>query len=234
MYPGSENPNTPQPEPRPALALTVAAVERALTFVAQGRITLETIEADRDRTGHLIIADENPATRKRAASSVAFSHALWNTQVQDYLETIKKLHKADVESIIMQARKFSRTTSFNARQEEERLTQRSSNARAQIPLNYEFGSDDSDEEDIGDGAGGDNGALEDDLMQDVTEQLMDEEAQSEYEEDEDEEELERVKGFGDEYIDYEDGHAPPVGENEYDEDENMKYNQVRTSPIHSN
>lgn len=174
-----------------------------MTFVVNGRITLKTIEADRSRTGHLIISDENPTTKKRSSLTVAFSHILWNSQVQDYLETIKGLRKDDVDTIITQVRRFSRTTSFNAHQEDEDecLSHCPLNPRTQIPLNYD--SDDSDEDNAGDDMDGNSDTLE--------------QAQAQY--NSEGEELEQDQGHVDEHIDYKDGH--PRYEYEYDEDEDQ-------------
>lgn len=144
MYPNSEDPGTPQPEPRPALALVAAAVERALEYVVDGRITLATIEADKTRTGHLITADLNPSTGKRAVASVAFSEELWGNDVQDYLSSIQKLRKSDLARIITEARKFSRVTRTHE-EEDVPIRQGAQSARARIPLNYD--SEDDEDED---------------------------------------------------------------------------------------
>lgn len=174
MYPGSDDVNKPSPEPRPALALACAAVERALTYVAEGRITLETIQADREKTGFLIIADINPTTQKRSTTSVAFSDDLWGTNVQGYLHSIKKLYKKDLDAIIAQARKLSRATASQNHDDDDddelylqRLTQRTtSNARAQIPLNYGVDEDDDDDSENADDSGAeDAGGVEENGVQ---------------------------------------------------------------------
>ncbi|KAF7971988.1 hypothetical protein HWV62_19337 [Athelia sp. TMB] len=141
MYPGSDNPDTPRPEPRPALALVAAAVERALRYVADGRITLATIEDSEKPGGHLIIADVSPTTGRRSAPSVAFSEELWGDSVDDYLNTISRLRKSDMDKIIIAARRFSRIT--RSHEEDDGPVQRvHKSSRARIPLNYD---DDDDE-----------------------------------------------------------------------------------------
>ena len=108
MYLGStEDPATPAPEARPAIALATVAIERALTFVAQGRITLETIQSGSKKIGHLIKADENPTTGKRLVSSINFSEDHWGVPVQDYLDSIKRLRSSDIHKILIEAKKFS-------------------------------------------------------------------------------------------------------------------------------
>lgn len=145
MYPGSDDPNIHRPEPRPALALVTAAVERALQFVADGRITLATIEASAPKKGgHLITADINPNTRKRSPASVAFSEELWGDSVNDYLKSISKLRRSDMDKIITEARKFSRITR-NHEDDEESMQKAPKSSRANIPLNYDE-DDDKDSE----------------------------------------------------------------------------------------
>ncbi|KZP33815.1 hypothetical protein FIBSPDRAFT_942932 [Athelia psychrophila] len=144
MYPNSEDRNTPRPEPRPALALATAAVERALQYVAEGRITLATIEDENPKDGkYLITADVNRVSGKRAAGSVAFSDELWGSDVRDYLVTIEGLRKSSMDKIIAEARKFARLTRTHE-EDDEPFQRTAKSARARIPLNYDADSDDED------------------------------------------------------------------------------------------
>lgn len=198
MYPLSEDPNVAQPEPRPALALATAAVERALTYVSEGRITLDTIEADRTKEGHLITADLNAITKRRAVSTIAFSEPLWGVDVSDYLASIRGLRKSDMESIIFQARKFARVTRTHVEEdEEEAFPTGPRSSRARIPLNY----DDDDEGGECDESETGAGALEYNEGRNI--------------EDDDE-------GFEDDQVyDAEDGHALEYG----DDDDDMQVDQ---------
>ncbi|KAF7967083.1 hypothetical protein HWV62_35925 [Athelia sp. TMB] len=145
MYPGSDDPNVLKPEPRPALALVTAAVERALQFVADGRITLATIEASgAKKGGYLITADVNPNTKRRSPASVAFSEELWGDTVDDYLKSISKLRRSDMDKIITEARKFSRITR-NHEDDEEPMQRGAKSSPANIPLNYDEDDDDDSE-----------------------------------------------------------------------------------------
>ncbi|KZP26192.1 hypothetical protein FIBSPDRAFT_887558 [Athelia psychrophila] len=171
MYPNSEDRDTSAPEPRPALALAAAAMERALTYVAEGRITLATIEAEKIKMkdAFLITADLTVAG-KRAPASVAFSDELWGAEVKGYLSTIKGLRRGDISKIVTEARKFSRVTrphSYNNNDDDDDEApahQGAQNSRARIPLNYND-DDDDDEEEEGhydvDGNGSENGETED-------------------------------------------------------------------------
>lgn len=173
MYPNSEDRDTSAPEPRPALALAAAAMERALTYVAEGRITLATIEAEKIKMkdAFLITADLTVAG-KRAPASVAFSDELWGAEVKGYLSTIKGLRRGDISKIVTEARKFSRVTrphSYNNNDDDDDEApahQGAQNSRARIPLNYnDDDDDDDDEEEEGhydvDGNGSENGETED-------------------------------------------------------------------------
>lgn len=102
MFEGSDDPDTRPPEPRPALALAVASCERALTLVADGFIDLESIEAARNG-GHLISVGENPTTRKRNASTVAFSEELWGPPVEGFLSNIKSIPRHQFNQIVTKA-----------------------------------------------------------------------------------------------------------------------------------
>lgn len=199
MYPGSEDPNKPAPEPRPALALAAAAVERALSYVAEGRITLATIQADQQKSGFLITAEINPVTNKRATLTIAFSDDLWGANVWGYLQTIQKLHKSDMDSIILQARKCSRATATQAYEDEDddhrHRPSRSQNARAQILLNYDDddGNDDAEAQDAMEDDTDDNEVIED-VAPHQESQYMYEDSMEAYNDEPD-------------AIDYEDGHA---------------------------
>lgn len=144
MYPGSEDRNTPAPEPRPVLALAAAAAERTLKLVVDGRITLETINADKERTGYLIKAGQNPHTGKRSVGKIAFSEDLWGQTIEDYLYNIKKLKSSDLNAIINATRAYSKAVD-NLDDDEETVTlepplaERS--ARARIQLGYGNESD---------------------------------------------------------------------------------------------
>ncbi|KZP16262.1 hypothetical protein FIBSPDRAFT_958137 [Athelia psychrophila] len=190
MYPNSEDTSTPRPQPRPALALATAAVERALQYVAEGRITLATMEEENPKEGkYLITADVNPITKKRAAPSVAFSDELWGSDVRDYLVTIEGLRQSSMDKIIAEARKFARLTRTHEENDEPvRRTAKSS--RARIPLNYDADSDDED----------------DDPQQAVDTHsdsaANEEEMQIHHSDNDDGLELDDVE------MDYEDGHAP--------------------------
>lgn len=199
MYPDSENPNTPKPEPRPALALATAAIERALQYVAEGRITLATIEAAKSQEGgFLITADINPQNNKRAASSVAFSDELWGSDVEDYLVSIEGLRKSNMDTIITEARKFARLTRTHE-EDDGPAPGGAKSGRARILLNYDADSDNED----------------DDAQQAVDEQLdhaaNEDPMQVYYDDGEDEYgELEDNNGtrvLEDAEMDYEDGHA---------------------------
>lgn len=146
MYPNSDDPNTPKPAPRPALALVATAVERALRFVVDGRITLATIEGNETNGDHLIIADINPTTKKRSSASVAFSDELWGDSVNEYLQDISGVRKSDLDKIISDARNFSRIT--RTHEDDDPIWNGPKNSRTRIPLNYD--DDDEDEDDDAD------------------------------------------------------------------------------------
>lgn len=110
MYPNSEEPNAPQLEPWPALALVAATVECALEYIVDGCIILATIKANKTKKGNLITADVNPSTGKHVTASVAFSDELWGNNVQVYLSTIQGLCKSDLTKMISEACKFSHVT----------------------------------------------------------------------------------------------------------------------------
>ncbi|KZP08508.1 hypothetical protein FIBSPDRAFT_964750 [Athelia psychrophila] len=160
MYPHSDDPNVAAPEPRPALALATAAIERALTYIAESRITLETIEADKkkEKGAHLIIADVNPTTGKRASSSVAFSEPLWGIDVNDYLTSIRGLRRSDMSTIITEAQKFARITRARGDEEEEIAPSGPKSSRARIPINYD--EDDEDAENNEPNGGSDSSGSE--------------------------------------------------------------------------
>ncbi|KZP15382.1 hypothetical protein FIBSPDRAFT_978013 [Athelia psychrophila] len=155
MYPQSDDPNVAAPEPQPALALATVAIERALTYVADGCITLDTIEADKKPGGRLIIADVNPTTGKRATSSIAFSEPLWGVSVHEYLTSIRGLRRSDWRTIMTSAQRFARVTRARADDEDsESAPSGPKSSRARIPLNYD--EDDEDEDVENTGPGGDS------------------------------------------------------------------------------
>lgn len=148
MYPNSEDPATSPPEPRPALALAAAAAERALKLVAEGRITLETIWADREKTGFLIKAGVNPQTNKRSISCISFSEDRWGKTVEDYLFSLKSLKSSNLNTIIRAARPYSKIADDIDDDEETVIIQRpvaERSARAHIQLGYDDDDDDGDD-----------------------------------------------------------------------------------------
>ncbi|KZP19784.1 hypothetical protein FIBSPDRAFT_955240, partial [Athelia psychrophila] len=177
MYPGSEDHATIAPQPRPALALAAAAAERALKLVAEGRITLETIRADKDNTGDLIEAGKNPQTGKRLIGKIAFSKDLWGQTVDDYLVSINSLKTCNLDAIIRATRAYSRVVDDLDDDKETiafqpTLVERSSRARLQLGYNDDDsdggnggdrsdddddGGDRSDDDDGGDHSDDDNG-----------------------------------------------------------------------------
>lgn len=152
MFPNSEDPSTAHPVPRPALALAAAAMERALTLVANGKITIASIEADKTRKGKLIQADLNPITGKRSISTIAFSEGLWGTEVGEYCANIKGLRNSDMDAIIFAARKYSRATGPQDDDDDDEfsrlpLPHKERNGRTHIPFNYDADADEDDDED---------------------------------------------------------------------------------------
>lgn len=201
MYPNSQDPSVSAPQPRPALALSTAAIERALRYIVEGRITLATIQADKKKEGHLITADINPSSGKRAVSSVAFSEELWGADVQDYLITLQGLRKSDMDNIISEARKFSRVTRTHE-EEEEPGHHGPKSGRARIPLNYDDDNDDDDnnDNDVVDDEG--EADLNESNAAEVTQDMVNDEGDHSMRQDDDDE------GFEDNGIQYEGGHAP--------------------------
>lgn len=222
MFPGSDDPSTPHPEPLPALALAVAALERALTLVANHKITIRTIMEDKAKSGKLIKADINPVSGKRSTASIAFSEGLWGSEVADYYANIKGLRKSDMSKIVLAARKFSRVTAGAQYEDSEPSLHDppiGRGTRANIPL---YGTDSdadeqSEDEDEDEGRqtvmqkeqsdGEDEGIQQDDYDPPV----------QNYSDDE----------FGhpnedDMLMDYEDGHAPDP----------MEFDEVRISPAY--
>lgn len=142
--------NTTIPEPRPALALVVAAVERALTYVAEGKITIASAKAGKTKGGRTIIADINPITSRPATAAIAFSEELWGGAVGDYQANIANLTKSDMEKIVTAARKFSRATRTHDDDDDDIVSARNPanprSGRALIPLNYGNDKDSSDDD----------------------------------------------------------------------------------------
>lgn len=243
MYPNGEDPNIPHPEPRPALALAAAAVERALRFVVDRKITLASIKADQEKEGKLIVADINPATGKRSIASIAFSEELWGSEVSDYLTNIKALKTSDLDKIITAARKFSRAT--GPQDDDDDIEPISivqgpngRSARARIPLNY---GDDADGEDSDDDLVGqedpldDRGDIEHEYDQGDHQMLYDQQYEEDYDheaEDESgksqrEEDYDREEEDEDSGSQHEEGH-PVEDYDEYEQDEMMDYEDGQT------
>lgn len=222
MFPNSDDPSVPHPEPRPALALAVTALERALKLVSEGKITLATILADSKKKGKLIATDINPSNNKRQLASVSFSEGLWGTEVADYCTNILGLRKSDMDTIIFNARKFARATSgvqngngINQPSSTPTVPTKIRSARANIPLNYDSDSNGEDDEDSGDEAmqrvGQDEESEEDVQPEDDTHPVEDHdgnECPAMY-----------VSGYADDDVmDYEDGHVPEP-EYEYEDED---------------
>lgn len=232
MFPNSDDPSTPHPEPRPALALAVAALERALRLVADRKITITTIKADKTKKGKLIKADINPVSGKRQTASVSFSEGLWGTAVQDYIANIKGLKQSDLHNIVLASRRFSRATAAAQDDDNDDGSQLSlprppieRSACANIPLNYDSDSDDSDSD-----AGGSDidQQYEDEEEPLVVQHEQSDEEDIQYEEDDHPVEDYMEEDYDGQYAnDYpmhydEDGHAPDP----------LEYDEVRISPAY--
>ncbi|KAF7971089.1 hypothetical protein HWV62_22076 [Athelia sp. TMB] len=184
MYPNSQDSATKAPEPRPALALAAAAAERALKFVAEGRITLATIEANKNGTDFLIYAGRNPHTGKRLVGSISFSEDLWGNTVEDYQVSLDKLKTSHLDAIIKAARAYMRVINDLNDDGDTVTYQRpvaKRSSRAHIELGYD---DDSDE--------GEDGEVEEQRGKNVGAILLDREHKRELYTMEEQEEMEEL------------------------------------------
>ncbi|KIM91584.1 hypothetical protein PILCRDRAFT_738 [Piloderma croceum F 1598] len=103
------DPEKPTPSPIGALGLAAVAVERALTLIATGTLTVEMAHAARGRTiTHPRTL--NFSTNKDSMRQMGFSDASWGKATHNYAKLAHKLTKAKFNVIVKEAQEFMKPT----------------------------------------------------------------------------------------------------------------------------
>jgi hypothetical protein len=100
--------NSPERYPTGGLALSAAAVARALTFGKKGIITFEMIQVSKAyRKPVTFTKATNPASGKESTMTTAFSFAKWGDKTHEYVRMIKDdLRESSRQNIASQAYAF--------------------------------------------------------------------------------------------------------------------------------
>ncbi|KAH9000052.1 hypothetical protein EDB92DRAFT_1939740 [Lactarius akahatsu] len=107
--PNLHGPNTPIPLPIGGLGMAAAAVERALTLIVTGMVTVKTPHAARGKTLTLP-KTLNYSTGKDSTRQTGFSDATWGKVTRNYTKSARLLTKAKFDVIIKEAQVFMKPT----------------------------------------------------------------------------------------------------------------------------
>ncbi|KAI9463520.1 hypothetical protein BJY52DRAFT_1221525 [Lactarius psammicola] len=106
---GLHGQDTPSPPPIGALGLAAAAVERALTLVATGTVTIEMARAARGKSVALP-RTLNLSTGKDSTYQTGFSEAAWGKATCGYAKSACSLTKVKFDQVISDAQEFVKHT----------------------------------------------------------------------------------------------------------------------------